>query len=106
MTETIRYGLIGLEDLATGTGSFEVTLADGRVVILSQIDLARIVTGLTAGAVPFVGTDLKLTEDTSNLTWDDTNNVLSVAKIKLLASGTFRAIDPDNQLIHAFGTAT
>jgi Pectate lyase superfamily protein/Right handed beta helix region len=42
MTETIRYSLIGQEDLALGTGSFEVELADGRHVILTQLDVGRI----------------------------------------------------------------
>lgn len=42
MTETIRYSLIGKEDLALGLEEtkFEVTLADGRVVLMSRIDLA------------------------------------------------------------------
>jgi hypothetical protein len=39
MTETIRYSRIGKEDLNFGAGTFEARLADGRVVVLSQIDL-------------------------------------------------------------------
>ena len=106
MTETIRYGLIGVEDLSRGTGSFEVTLADGRVVILSQVNLVRLPSGLTSGSVPFVDTDEMLAEDTVNLLWDSTDAVLSVANITLLGGGVFRAVDNDAQLIHAFGTAT
>lgn len=37
--ETIRYSPIGKEDLGIGQGSYEVTLADGRVVMLGQINL-------------------------------------------------------------------
>lgn len=106
MTETIRYGLIGLEDLAIGTGTYEVVLADGRVAVLTQIDLARILTGLTAGSVPYVSSAGYLTEDATNLTWDATNAILSVKSIKLLASGTLRKVDTNGTLIHAWGTAT
>jgi hypothetical protein len=37
MTETIRYSLIGAQDIKFGTDSFEVQLADGRVVVLEAI---------------------------------------------------------------------
>jgi hypothetical protein len=39
MTEVLRYALIGKQDIRTGTGTFEVTLGDGRVVILTEVDL-------------------------------------------------------------------
>lgn len=42
MTETIRYALISKQDLRLGTGTFEVTLADGRRVTLDEVDLAAI----------------------------------------------------------------
>lgn len=42
MAETIRYTRLGKEDLNFGTGTFEARLADGRVVTLSQINLALI----------------------------------------------------------------
>ena len=43
MTETIRYTLLGKEDIAFGPAStFEITLADGRIVILNRVDLAAI----------------------------------------------------------------
>ncbi len=45
--ETIRYSPVGKEDIAFGTGTFEVTLADGRVVMLSQVDIGAILN--TAG---------------------------------------------------------
>ena len=34
--ETIRYGLIGAQDIRVGTGTFEVELADGRIVTLNE----------------------------------------------------------------------
>lgn len=40
--ETIRYSPIGKEDISFGTGSFEVTLADGRVVMLTQVDVGAL----------------------------------------------------------------
>lgn len=43
MAETIRYARIGKEDINLGTGTFEVRLADGRVVVLTQVDLADII---------------------------------------------------------------
>lgn len=42
MTETIRYTRIALEDLDLGTGSTQVTLADGRNVTMNQVNLAGI----------------------------------------------------------------
>lgn len=37
--ETIRYARLGQEDINFGKGTFEVRLADGRVVVLNQVDL-------------------------------------------------------------------
>jgi len=64
--ETIRYSPIGKEDCNFGTGTFEVTLADGRVVLLSQIDVGALlgnallstqsITGLTLVNTTFTGT--------------------------------------------------
>ena len=45
--ETIRYARIGREDVNFGTGTFEVRLADGRVVILSEIDLGVLLSDAT-----------------------------------------------------------
>lgn len=55
MTETIRYSKIYLEDLALGGGTREVTLADGRVVTLSEITNERI-----AAALPSVNASIVL----------------------------------------------
>ena len=48
MTETIKYSKIGLEDLRRGEGTFEVTLADGRVVTMSEISPFNLGDGLGA----------------------------------------------------------
>ena len=42
MTETIRYSLLGAQDIRWGDGTFEVTLADGRVVTLDEVNLSHI----------------------------------------------------------------
>lgn len=43
MAETIRYSLIGKQDIRFGKGTFEVTLADGSVVILEEVNIGRII---------------------------------------------------------------
>lgn len=45
--ETVRYALISLQDLRLGTGKFEVTLADGRTVLLDEINLSTFISPLT-----------------------------------------------------------
>lgn len=40
--ETIRYSQLGREDIRFGTGTLEVRLADGRVVVLQEVDLRAI----------------------------------------------------------------
>lgn len=47
MTEIIRYSLLGKEDLALGIGTIEVRLADGRVVILSKLDIGALLSDQT-----------------------------------------------------------
>lgn len=37
--ETIQYSRCGEQDIRFGTGTFEVRLADGRVVILNEVDI-------------------------------------------------------------------
>ena len=47
MTEIVRYSLLGKEDLALGTGTFEVRLADGRVVVMTKIDVGALLNDAT-----------------------------------------------------------
>lgn len=42
MTELVKYSKIGVQDLNNGTGTFEVTLADGRVVTMDQVSLTAL----------------------------------------------------------------
>jgi len=42
VTELIRFGLLGREDVKVGTGTFTVQLADGREVVLSALDVGAI----------------------------------------------------------------
>ena len=39
MPETVRFSLIGAEDISRGRSTFEVTLSDGRSAVLSQLNL-------------------------------------------------------------------
>lgn len=82
MSETIRYNRLGEEDLNLGTGSFEVRLANGTVVTLTQIDLAAI-----------LSTASKSTQ-TVNLTHSTGNN----------AGFTFT--DANGTLLHSLGPST
>lgn len=50
MTEQIRYTKIYQEDLALGTGTEEVTLADGQVVALHQIDIEDLTKIIATGS--------------------------------------------------------
>jgi len=72
MAETIRYGLIGKQDLNLGVGTFEVTLADGRVVVLDKIDLGEIenFTKATLPAASRNGRLARVTDSTRGL-WMD-----------------------------------
>jgi hypothetical protein len=44
MTETIRYTPIGRQDIRFGTSTYEVTLADGRVVTLDEVNVLDLIT--------------------------------------------------------------
>lgn len=43
MTEIVRFSPLGKQDLRIGTGQFEVELADGRVIILDELDIAHVI---------------------------------------------------------------
>ena len=45
--EIIRYSPVGKEDLNLGVGTFEVRLADGRVVVLTKIDVGALLNDAT-----------------------------------------------------------
>lgn len=53
MTEVIRYSRIGKQDIRFGRGTFETELADGRKVVLDEVDLGTIIldSSLSSGIV-------------------------------------------------------
>lgn len=79
MSETIRYNRLGEEDLNLGSGTFEVRLANGTVVSLTQLDWATI-----------LSTASKSTQ-TVNLTHSSGNNA------------AYKLTDPNGTLLHSFG---
>lgn len=53
--ETIRYTQLGKEDIRFGTGTFEARLADGRVVVLSEVNLGALLSD-SDKSDPFIAT--------------------------------------------------
>jgi hypothetical protein len=78
MTETVRYSLLGKQDLRIGNGTFETVLGDGRVVTMDELRLSDLFTALTAGSVLFAGTAGIVAQDNTNLYWDSSNKRLGV----------------------------
>ena len=62
MTETIRFTPIGKQDIRFGTSSYEVTLADGRVVVLDEVNAMALLTELYA-----LGVALRLLDSNGTL---------------------------------------
>ena len=77
--ETIRFSLIGAEDISVGTGSFEVRLADERVVAKNQINGRTILPNLTTNSVLIMGAS-DITEDTT-FVFNPTTNTLTTPAI-------------------------
>lgn len=92
-TEVIRYTQIGKEDIRFGLSTFEVVLADGRKVVLSELDLgailnnpllsSQILTGFTLIGAKFPATqvpssDLNTLDDYEEFTWTPTPGGTSV----------------------------
>jgi hypothetical protein len=121
MTETIRYSRIGAADVGFGTGTFETTLADGRVVVLeevnashlpgdqvnetvdaTQLDVYRARRGLT-GLFDFDQDD----DTTTGLTWGYTNGMsgdgtgaIAAGTVTLTANSTnYVEYDPETGTI-------
>src|SRR5688572_25181686 len=51
-TEVITYSRIGREDIRFGKGTFEVVLADGRKVTLSEVDIGAILNNTALSTPP------------------------------------------------------
>ena len=58
MTEIIRYSQLGKEDLRFGLDTFEVTLADGRKVLLTGIDIGALLNDVTRSTQTLTGKTL------------------------------------------------
>ena len=78
-TEVITYSQLGEEDIRFGTGTFEVILADGRKVTLSQVDVGAILNQAAKST-----------------------QALSI--VSLLTSSFIRYTDANSQVLHAFGS--
>jgi hypothetical protein len=52
---------------------------DGTIALIGSVATLTITTALTSGSVPFIGASGALTQDNSNLFFDDTNNRLGIA---------------------------
>ena len=52
---------------------------DGTIALVGSVATLTITTALTSGSVPFIGASGSLTQDNSNLFFDDTNNRLGIA---------------------------
>ena len=71
--ETIRYGLLGREDIRHGMGTFTVQLADGREVTLSELDVRLIsstLAGLPTASTATAGRRTRVTDDNRGLRTD------------------------------------
>lgn len=80
-TETIRYSQLGTEDVRFGTGTFEVILADGRKVVLNEVDVGDVLN-------------------------DSTKSTQALAIVSLVTTSFIRYTDSNGQVIHALGSAS
>ena len=65
MTETIRYGPIGKQDIRRGFGTFQVTLADGRIVTLDELGVE--LSSYALASLPPAGTAGRLADVTDSI---------------------------------------
>lgn len=80
-TEVIRYTQLGEEDIRFGLGTFEIVLADGRKVTLSEMDVGAILN-------------------------DATKSTQALVLVSLIATSFIRYRDTNSEVLHAFGSAT
>ena len=78
-TEVIRFTQLGTEDVRFGLGTFEVILADGRKVTLSEVDVG-------------------------NLLNDAAKSTQELTLVSLITTSFIRYTDSDGQVLHAFGS--
>lgn len=80
-TEVIRYSLLGKEDLRFGQSTFEVLLADGRKVVLNDIDVGAILNDANVST-----------------------QALSLVSLVLSSKLHVTATDDSTTVLHSFGT--
>lgn len=80
-TEVIRYSTLGEEDIRFGLGTFEVVLADGRKVTLSEVDVGAILN-------------------------EAARSTQALTLVSLLTTSFMRVTDSNGQVLHAFGSAS
>ena len=97
-TETIRYTQLGEQDLRFGTGTFEVTLADGRKVVLNEVDIGDILSDATK-STRTVTLD-ELTVATLNF-----SGTLSGAALSISGAATFGSLSTASATITSTPTA-
>ena len=78
-TEIIRYTQLGEEDIRFGLGTFEVILADGRKVVLSEVDVGAILN-------------------------DAATSTQALALVSLVTTSFIRYADSTGEVLHAFGS--
>lgn len=80
-TEVIRFSQLGEQDIRFGIGTFEVILADGRKVTLSEVDVGAI---LNAAA----------------------RSTQALTIVSLGTTSFIRYTDSNGQVLHAFGSTS
>ena len=80
-TEIIRFTQLGEEDIRFGLGTFEVVLADGRKVILSEADIGALLN-------------------------DSTKSTQALTLVSVLVTSFIRYKDSNDQVLHAFGSSS
>jgi len=75
--ESIRYSLLSRQDLKVGTGQFEITLADGRIVSVDEIDIGKLLeltpikTYATTADLPATGSGVGIAGRLARVTADN-----------------------------------
>ena len=80
-TEVIRYTQLGEEDMRFGLGTFEVILADGRTVVLSEVDVGAILNNAA-------------------------KSTQALELVSLITTSFIRYTDSNGTVLHAFGSAS
>lgn len=100
-TTTLRYSKLGKEDLAIGTGTFEVELSDGRKASLSEINLSSFITGTVVDEAVYFTNNNTLGQD-ADFTYDDGAKQLTLGNVfstlRIGSTGT------PSRAIHIAGT--